>query len=698
MSTTTNPVARAALEYAERGYFVFPVMGRRGGEAAARWKAPYRVGRWSVESTRDAEQIKRWFRDPEIGVAIDCGKSGLVVLDGDHPDLLIEWAGEENLTGAPSWQGNRLRRSWIFRQPEGEPVGCPIRTFGEVKGAGGYVVAPPSPHPISGDYQWLVEGEPPVLPAVLAEKLATGAGGRASTLVEDATPEQVREFFDQHQSADRPELLASVVRKYQQQVTEGAGRYPSVRDCLVWGLEEAAAGLYPARELATALGAQYREDLSFPPVRPWDPAEWQRLLCWAVGRARLSDTGERIERTKVDVPLLEVDGAPADEVDLARVAYDREVQTRARSLMIDRDARAYLAEKEYQPAPSATNLTDLFDEDIDPTKWRVGGPSGEQDAFTTPGALDNSGLLAEGASVVLVGERKAGKTTLVLDLVRCLADGEPFLGRYPVDRPDGGVFILDYESTRALAKKWYQAAQIKHPERVYLKLLRGQPNPFSTAPGRADLIQEIRASKATVLIADPLSVLLEDLREEENDNHATRKGLDDLRRLATEAGVSEVVVVAHAGKSKERGARGASSIEDWPDAIWRLRREDEAPDAPRVFSAFGRDVDLEPTFVTFDNELKRPTLSGTLAQQQQQGDVHRAEMKAKIKTYLDAAWRGDADNTARGLRSKSQIQKAVPGLSGINDLLAEMRGDGLVDIDFGERGGKPVELWRSSGE
>lgn len=701
---------RAALDLASRGYWVFPVLGRRGGDAAARWKAPARVGRWSVESTRDPERIRGWFEgDDDLGVAIDCGRSGIVMLDGDHPDLLIKWArelgGPAVLEGVASWQGNRMRRSWLFAQPEdGDPIGCPTRPWGECKGAGGYVVAPPSPHPIAGNYQWLLDAELTPLPAALADDLRGGRSGRLEPAEVDATPDQVREFFETHTTATRPAMLDVVMSKYRESVSAGAGRYPSVRDCLVWALCEAAAGLYPAKDAAVALGAAYREDLSHPPVRRFDPTEWQRLLSWAVGRALASDIDERLARVaevEPSVPMLDLDGldmTDPEAVDLAMMAYQRDVMQRVRTIQIDRDAKKYIAQKDYQPAPAAVNLTDLFNEELDEMRWRVGGPSQSDEAIVTPTALDNTGLLAIGGSVVLTGPRKAGKTSLVLDLVRCLADGMEFLNRYPVDRPDGGVFIMDYESTRQMAKKWYSEAGIMHPERVFLKLLRGQPNPYSTEQGREDLIAEIRATKATVLIADPLSVLLEDLREDEQDNAATRHGLDDLRRLAQQAGINEVIVIAHTGKDGSRGARGASSIEDWPDAIWRLDVEEVDGQRVRWFQAFGRDVLVEERMLTYDHASRSTTITTRKRHDPVSTvDEKNTTDKARIVQFLTAARAGDAGDTP-GMRSFKQITAQVAGLGPkgrVEQLLSDLVNDGLITSEVDLSTGSPQMAWRA---
>jgi hypothetical protein len=53
--------------------------------------------------------------------------------------------------------------------------------------------------------------------------------------------------------------------------------------------------------------------------------------------------------------------------------------------------------------------------------------------------------------------------------------------------------------------------------------------------------------------------------------------------------------------------RGNSRLQDWPDAIWRIVRENEEPNSARYFSAFGRDVDVPEGRLTFDAATRRMT-------------------------------------------------------------------------------------------
>lgn len=129
---------QAALELVSAGWHVFPVQ-ERGKQPLVRWRD---------ESTSDPEKVSGWWdRWPNANVGIDCGKSGLVVVDYDgveppHVDTLQVKTGR----GVHHYFANA-----------GEPVPNSASLLGDkidVRGEGGYVLAPPSVHPSGALYEW----------------------------------------------------------------------------------------------------------------------------------------------------------------------------------------------------------------------------------------------------------------------------------------------------------------------------------------------------------------------------------------------------------------------------------------------------------------------------------------------------------------------------------------------------------------
>jgi hypothetical protein len=132
----------------------------------ARWSTERQIRGWLEES---------WRRHPEAGIAIVTGAvSGVVVVDCDSAEAL-EWA-NRNLPPTPVRVRTGKGEHRFYRHP-GEPVRNRAKLEGmglDVRGDGGYVVAPPSLHPTGAVYAWIggipltLEHLPTFVPAWLA--------------------------------------------------------------------------------------------------------------------------------------------------------------------------------------------------------------------------------------------------------------------------------------------------------------------------------------------------------------------------------------------------------------------------------------------------------------------------------------------------------------------------------------------------
>jgi hypothetical protein len=145
---------QAALELASAGWFVFPVQ-ERGKQPLVRWRD---------ESTSDADKVADWWdRWPNANIGIDCGKSRLVVVDYDGVE-----PPEVDTLQVKTGRGVHH----YFYNPA-EPVPNSASMLGDkidVRGEGGYVLAPPSVHPSGAIYQWS-ENEIRPLPQLLRERM-----------------------------------------------------------------------------------------------------------------------------------------------------------------------------------------------------------------------------------------------------------------------------------------------------------------------------------------------------------------------------------------------------------------------------------------------------------------------------------------------------------------------------------------------
>ena len=156
----------AALSYAKRGWKVFPV--RSGGKTPA-------TEHGVKDATTNPAQIEAWWSAVPYNIGVATGpESGIFVVDVD-PRNRGEWTPTlptlMAMTGGRGWH-------YYFLWPRGTAkLRAKLQQGVDVKGAGGYVVAPPS---FTDDaYAWIDNGYPHPMPAtggLLAEiAIAVGA-------------------------------------------------------------------------------------------------------------------------------------------------------------------------------------------------------------------------------------------------------------------------------------------------------------------------------------------------------------------------------------------------------------------------------------------------------------------------------------------------------------------------------------------
>ena len=149
-----------ALDFARRGWQVFPVEHKG--------KRPATLHGLN-DATVDAEQIQAWFGNGRLyNIAIRTGGgSGFDVLDvdGDEGDKSLQAliAVYGKLPETPCVQTGGGGRHFFFKHAEGvrnsaSVVGNKI----DVRGDGGYVVAPPSIHANGNEYRWLTPPDTPL--------------------------------------------------------------------------------------------------------------------------------------------------------------------------------------------------------------------------------------------------------------------------------------------------------------------------------------------------------------------------------------------------------------------------------------------------------------------------------------------------------------------------------------------------------
>ena len=207
------------------------------------------------------------------------------------------------------------------------------------------------------------------------------------------------------------------------------------------------------------------------------------------------------------------------------------------------------------------------------------------------------GLIPTDSRVLFLAQRKAGKTTMMLNLLRSLLDRDDFLNYFPVT-DYRRVSLIDFELSDRNLQRWLRSQSIHGIGALDVIPSRGRASALNVLDDRtrARWAQRLGDFGTETLIVDPIGPVARALGLDEN----TELGIlmDAIGELKHEAGISEVVMVHHMGWDDSHG-RGDSKQEDIPDAIVRLTTDDMNDlRAFHYLSAMGRDVDVPKGLVT----------------------------------------------------------------------------------------------------
>ena len=161
---SAEPMQAAALSYASRGWSVIPIEVRGKRPLLAWLEFQHRIAAPS--------EIASWFQKwPDANVGIVTGQiSQILVVDVDAQHGGIEsLADMERAHGAlprtnEVHTGGGGRHLYFAYPPMRLHNRVGIRPGIDLRGEGGYVVAPPSVHPSGGRYRWLPDQGPQDLP------------------------------------------------------------------------------------------------------------------------------------------------------------------------------------------------------------------------------------------------------------------------------------------------------------------------------------------------------------------------------------------------------------------------------------------------------------------------------------------------------------------------------------------------------
>lgn len=251
-------------------------------------------------------------------------------------------------------------------------------------------------------------------------------------------------------------------------------------------------------------------------------------------------------------------------------------------------------------------------------------------------------LWPSGGNVLFAAPAKFGKSTMVMNLIRSLCDGTPFLGHFrcPQLAPGETVLLIDLEMSDSRVTSELRAQAITNEGVLGVAPLRGRAKDFDiTNPEvRRHWVRLCQQLNVKTIIIDPLAPLLGHLNTDENDNSMVNRFFQQLDEFKAEAGIRDMMVVHHCGHSADWRPRGASRFNDWPDALWlaKINGGVNDPTAPREFFARGRDI-----WETLSGE-------GTITQDPTNSKVLLFDTQSGSAQQTDAAIQGEIENLFSG--------------------------------------------------
>ena len=521
------------------------------------------------DATKDPETIRRSFRNAAM-IGIPTGEaSGFFVLDLDCKNGAqgLEWlaAHEHRL---PQTRRHRTRSGGVhllFAMPTGRAIRNSASKVGpsvDVRGTGGYIIAPPSDGydvvdacTIAEAPAWLLDLiDPPRVadlpkygadlpksrPAQSGDGTAYGIGA-----LEDATslilsaPDGAkfdtlnRQAFGIGQLVGAGELaqgpaitaLRSALEGIRHRCEDFAHAEKGLRVAFEQGMAQPRQA--PAPRLVRRIVEEYRDDRPEPPPRDEAPMHWS----------------------------MEPDPEPAP-IGVERVAPD---------------------------APG-TGLPLVYFQDVEP-------------ALTGDDFVE--GLLIRAAMSVFYGPSNCGKTFFASDLALHVAMGKPWNGR---EVAQGGVIYCALEGSHGIRNR--VAAWAKHYG------VEGAPIPFAIIPVALDLlnpeadtsrliaaIQEAAAKmgwNVALVVMDTLSRAMAGGNENAPEDMGALVMNGDRIRQATGA---HVAWIHHSGKDQAQGARGHSLLRAATDTEIEISRPDaNSPSTARVTKQRELEIDGVWTF------------------------------------------------------------------------------------------------------
>jgi hypothetical protein len=359
----------------------------------------------------------------------------------------------------------------------------------------------------------------------------------------------------------------------------------------------------------------------------------------------VEDTTESLEEASDDEP----------DDDLMSAA-----KKRVRSMDVESLARQIVSQRAFMPPPDDVSY-----------RWSVHTSTPRQ-----PVQFAVDGIAAVGQNVTITGQYKSGKTLLGINLIRCLVDGDPFLGEFKVPRMVGedAVGFWSLEMSKQDLDGYIDPIGLDAGDRLVVLSGRGYGVNLLTDVGKAWAINWLRNNGVCTWVIDSHARVCRMAGVDENDNGQVLGLLHRLDEIKEQAGLGELYYLAHTGRGEQtegrERARGATVLDDWADSRWVLTRDGNL----RFLAVEGRTVqDMEATSLIWDKETGRLALGTT--------GKHGAKNDGLVDLINALVMEQPGDLNKRGLK-KLVAERAPAGMKNgvmISDAIAEAVECGFIE-------------------
>lgn len=173
---------------------------------------------------------------------------------------------------------------------------------------------------------------------------------------------------------------------------------------------------------------------------------------------------------------------------------------------------------------------------------------------------------------LLFAPAKSGKSTLCLQLARCVGSKEEFLG---IPTQQGSVLYVQCELGEEILQ-----ARLKQTGKDYPNVFVGTTfsMKLDSNAGQKQLWKALEAVEPNVLILDPKYKMI---MGDENES-AEMMPICDFLDSIIEGFNCSILLIDHAGKDLSKRGRGSSVWEDWVDSYLQMQRTSAAGDRLKV--------------------------------------------------------------------------------------------------------------------